>query len=120
MYFRFPKVFLIPTVLTLIKPINDEEPKIEHSRWRVREGDLLNLDESLLNCYDMDIPEDELTFIVIDPPKHGRMIYLGGNTLDTTESIDSFTCMQLKARLRSFRDNFKNIKNSNGTYRAEK
>ena len=80
---------------------------------------MLNLDESLLNCYDMDIPEDELTFIVIDPPKHGRMIYLGGNTLDTTESIDSFTCMQLKAGLRSFCNNFKNIKNSNGTYRAE-
>ena len=80
----------------IIKPVNDEEPKIEHSRWRVREGDLLNLDDSILNCYDMDIPEDELTFIVIQPPKHGRIIFLGGNTLESTESIDSFTCMQLK------------------------
>ena len=36
----------------IINPVNDEPPKIEHSRWRVREGDLLNIDTTLLNCID--------------------------------------------------------------------
>ena len=80
----------------IINPVNDETPKIEHSRWRVREGDLLNLDETLLNCKDLDVPADEMTFIVLEPPKFGRIIFLGANTLESTQSIDSFTCMQLK------------------------
>ena len=79
----------------IINPVNDETPKIEHSRWRVREGDVLNLDETLLDCRDLDVPEDELVFIVVEPPKFGRMIHLGANTLAATESIDSFTCTQL-------------------------
>ena len=80
----------------IINPVNDETPKIDHSRWRVREGDVLNLDETLLNCRDGDVPEDELVFIVIEPPKFGRMIHLQANTLAATESIDQFTCRQLK------------------------
>ena len=80
----------------IINPVNDEPPKIEHSRWRVREGDLLNIDTTLLNCIDKDIPEDELIFVIIEPPKHGRIINLGANTLEDTQSIDSFSCMQLK------------------------
>ena len=43
-----------------------------------------------------DIPEDELIFVIIEPPKHGRIINLGANTLEDTQSIDSFSCMQLK------------------------
>lgn len=80
----------------IINPVNDETPKIEHSRWRVREGDILNLDESLLDCRDMDVPEDELTFIIIEAPKFGRIIHLQANTLGATASIDQFTCMQLR------------------------
>lgn len=84
-------------ITVIINPVNDEEPKIEYSRWRVREGDILNLDESTLNCRDLDIPFDELTFIVTSPPKFGKIIYLGMHTLESTESIDSFTCEQLRA-----------------------
>ncbi|CBY08706.1 unnamed protein product [Oikopleura dioica] len=84
-------------ITVIINPVNDEEPKIEYSRWRVREGDILNLDESILNCRDLDIPFDELTFIVTSPPKFGKIIYLGMHTLESTESIDSFTCEQLRA-----------------------
>ena len=43
-----------------------------------------------------DIPEDELIFVITEPPKHGRIINLGANTLEDTQSIDSFSCMQLK------------------------
>ena len=81
-----------------IIPVNDETPKIEHSRWRVREGDILNIDQSILNCQDKDEPADELTFIIIEQPNFGRIIHLQANTLVATESIDQFTCTQLKYR----------------------
>ena len=100
-------------ITVIINPVNDEEPKIEYSRWRVREGDILNLDESILNCRDLDIPFDELTFIVTSPPKFGKIIYLGMNTLESTESIDSFTCEQLKAHEIAFEhDDSENFEDS--------
>ena len=37
-----------------------------------------------------------MIFVIIEPPKHGRIINLGANTLEDTQSIDSFSCMQLK------------------------
>lgn len=47
---------------------------------QVREGDMKELDASIINAVDLDVPRDQLTFRIIQQPQHGVIIGgLNGN-----------------------------------------
>lgn len=41
---------------------------------QVREGDMKELDASIINAVDLDVPKDRLTFRIIQQPKHGAIM----------------------------------------------
>ncbi|XP_060791422.1 FRAS1-related extracellular matrix protein 1a isoform X2 [Neoarius graeffei] len=64
----------------IIKPINDESPDFLARNISVREGDMKELDASIINAVDLDVPRDQLTFRIIQQPQHGVIIGgLNGN-----------------------------------------
>ncbi|XP_055493466.1 FRAS1-related extracellular matrix protein 2-like [Leucoraja erinacea] len=76
----------------LIIPANDEKPAIFMREFVVMEGMSLVIDTPILNAADADVPADELTFTVVRPPKHGRIV----NQMATgTVYMDSFTLGQI-------------------------
>ncbi|KAM9718007.1 FRAS1-related extracellular matrix protein 1a isoform 1-T1 [Menidia menidia] len=58
----------------IITPTNDEIPEFVTRNITVREGEMKQLDSSVLNVMDLDIPKDELLFSVVKPPLHGSII----------------------------------------------
>lgn len=40
----------------------------------VREGEMKQLDSSVLHAMDLDIPRDVLLFSIVKPPQHGRIM----------------------------------------------
>nr|XP_039265536.1 FRAS1-related extracellular matrix protein 2-like [Styela clava] len=57
-----------------IDPVNDEEPLLYYTEFVLDEGGQLIVDLPRLSAEDYDIPEDELTFTVIEPPKNGQFL----------------------------------------------
>lgn len=41
---------------------------------QVREGDMTELDASIINAVDLDVPRDRLTFRIIQQPQHGAIM----------------------------------------------
>lgn len=41
---------------------------------QVREGDMMELDASIINAVDLDVPRDRLTFRIIQQPQHGAVM----------------------------------------------
>lgn len=41
---------------------------------QVREGDMKELDASIINAVDLDVPRDRLTFRIIQQPQHGAIM----------------------------------------------
>ncbi|KAL2079429.1 hypothetical protein ACEWY4_025173 [Coilia grayii] len=100
----------------IINPTNDEPPDFLARNITVKEGDVKELDASLFNAVDLDVPHDRLKFRVLQPPRHGSLVgsYHGnqaisynGNqaaqhlrlTQDTTDSgmvVRDFTMDDLK------------------------
>ncbi|TSL34592.1 FRAS1-related extracellular matrix protein 1 [Bagarius yarrelli] len=58
----------------IIKPTNDESPDFLARNITVREGDMKELDASIINAVDLDIPKDRLTFRIIKQPQHGAIM----------------------------------------------
>ncbi|XP_052282124.1 FRAS1-related extracellular matrix protein 2-like isoform X2 [Dreissena polymorpha] len=58
----------------VIEPTNDEVPKIQVKLFAVSEGMDIRIDQSVLSVTDADVPVDNLTFIIIRPPNHGRIV----------------------------------------------
>ncbi|KAK2860526.1 hypothetical protein Q7C36_004692 [Tachysurus vachellii] len=58
----------------IIKPTNDESPDFLARNIGVREGDMKELDASIINAVDLDVPKDRLTFRIIQQPKHGAIM----------------------------------------------
>ncbi|KAI4900130.1 hypothetical protein NFI96_005432 [Prochilodus magdalenae] len=58
----------------IINPTNDETPDFLARNFTVREGDMKELDASIINAVDLDVPRDHLTFTIIQQPQHGAII----------------------------------------------
>ncbi|XP_041636155.1 FRAS1-related extracellular matrix protein 1a [Cheilinus undulatus] len=58
----------------IINPTNDEIPEFVAHNITVREGEMKQLDLSVLRAMDMDVPKNVLLFSVVRPPQHGSII----------------------------------------------
>ncbi|XP_070598646.1 FRAS1-related extracellular matrix protein 1 isoform X1 [Erythrolamprus reginae] len=66
----------------LINPTNDEEPEFMARNFTVQEGQMKELDPSIINAVDLDLPEDILMFTVLQQPHHGFLAKgLDGNNI---------------------------------------
>ncbi|XP_069098697.1 FRAS1-related extracellular matrix protein 3 [Pleurodeles waltl] len=77
----------------VIIPTNDEKPEIFVREFIVMEGMSLVVDTPILNGADADHPPDELSFQILKPPKHGRIV----QQLTTgTVPVNNFTLEEIK------------------------
>ncbi|XP_037403103.1 FRAS1-related extracellular matrix protein 2a [Pygocentrus nattereri] len=77
----------------VIIPTNDEKPEIFSREFVVMEGMNVIIDTPILNGADADIPAEDLTFIISEPPKHGFIL----NQLTAASiPITNFTLEQIK------------------------
>ncbi|XP_009932773.2 FRAS1-related extracellular matrix protein 1 isoform X3 [Opisthocomus hoazin] len=58
----------------LINPTNDEVPEFVARNITVHEGEMKELDLSVINAVDLDVPQDHLVFGVVQRPWHGFLI----------------------------------------------
>ncbi|XP_010158210.1 PREDICTED: FRAS1-related extracellular matrix protein 1 [Eurypyga helias] len=58
----------------LIKPTNDEVPEFIARNITVQEGEMKELDLSVINAVDLDVPQDHLVFGVVQRPSYGFLI----------------------------------------------
>uniref|UniRef100_A0A3Q1H8X6 C-type lectin domain-containing protein n=1 Tax=Anabas testudineus TaxID=64144 RepID=A0A3Q1H8X6_ANATE len=58
----------------IINPTNDEIPEFVVQNITVREGEMKQLDSSMLHAMDLDVPRNVLLFSVVKPPQHGSII----------------------------------------------
>ncbi|XP_056156549.1 FRAS1-related extracellular matrix protein 1a isoform X2 [Lampris incognitus] len=90
----------------VISPTNDEIPELVARNITVREGGRKELDWLVLNAADLDVPKDELQFVLVKAPRHGRIIAHGGgrpggrSTSMTTDAagtpVEDFTLTDLR------------------------
>lgn len=73
-----------------ISPVNDETPYMAPKELVVMEGLVSVLDARVLNVSDFDDPPDLLTFKVLTPPKHGKLLRHAGD-----QETDTFTSEEL-------------------------
>ncbi|XP_059153308.1 extracellular matrix protein 3-like [Physella acuta] len=71
-----------------IRPANDEAPEISLGQFLVIEGGNMRIDLPSLKVTDLDLPLDQHTFVIIEPPKHGKVVR---QTRGGSFKIDSFT-----------------------------
>uniref|UniRef100_A0A4W4G1W9 Calx-beta domain-containing protein n=1 Tax=Electrophorus electricus TaxID=8005 RepID=A0A4W4G1W9_ELEEL len=77
----------------VIIPTNDEKPEVFIRQFVVMEGMNFIIKTAILNGADADIPAEELTFIISEPPKHGFIF----NQLTTGSiPVTNFTLEQIK------------------------
>ncbi|XP_074518325.1 FRAS1-related extracellular matrix protein 1a isoform X2 [Halichoeres trimaculatus] len=58
----------------IINPTNDEIPEFVARNITVQEGEMKQLDSSVLRAMDLDVPQNVLLFSVLKPPQHGSII----------------------------------------------
>ncbi|XP_026182676.1 FRAS1-related extracellular matrix protein 1a isoform X2 [Mastacembelus armatus] len=58
----------------IINPTNDEVPEFVAHNITVREGEMKQLDSSVLHVMDLDVPRNVLLFSLVKPPQHGNII----------------------------------------------
>ncbi|NWU97249.1 FREM1 protein, partial [Upupa epops] len=58
----------------LINPTNDEVPEFIARNITVQEGEIKELDRSIINAVDLDIPQDHLVFGLVQRPWYGFLI----------------------------------------------
>nr|XP_046236498.1 FRAS1-related extracellular matrix protein 1a isoform X2 [Scatophagus argus] len=58
----------------IINPTNDEIPEFVAHNITVREGEMKQLDSSVLHAMDLDVPKNILHFSVVKAPQHGSII----------------------------------------------
>ncbi|KAL6118931.1 frem1 [Pungitius sinensis] len=61
----------------IINPTNDEIPQFVAQNITVREGEMKQLDSSVLHAVDLDVPKDSLVFNVVKAPQHGSIVIHG-------------------------------------------
>uniref|UniRef100_A0A8V5H8G8 FRAS1-related extracellular matrix protein N-terminal domain-containing protein n=1 Tax=Melopsittacus undulatus TaxID=13146 RepID=A0A8V5H8G8_MELUD len=57
-----------------INPTNDEVPEFIAGNITVQEGEMKELDLSIINAVDLDVPQDHLVFGVVQRPQYGFLI----------------------------------------------
>lgn len=63
----------------IISPTNDEVPEFISRNITVMEGEMKQLDSSVLDAVDLDVPKNLLLFSVVTPPQHGSIIRHGSD-----------------------------------------
>ncbi|KAK7175846.1 hypothetical protein R3I93_000187 [Phoxinus phoxinus] len=58
----------------IIGPTNDEIPDFLARNITVREGDMRELDPSIISAVDLDVPRDRLMFSIVQQPQHGSIM----------------------------------------------
>ncbi|XDV17566.1 hypothetical protein PO909_023405 [Leuciscus waleckii] len=58
----------------IISPTNDEIPDFLARNITVREGDMKELDPSIISAVDLDVPRDRLMFSIVQQPQHGSIV----------------------------------------------
>ncbi|XP_010000235.1 PREDICTED: FRAS1-related extracellular matrix protein 1 [Chaetura pelagica] len=58
----------------IINPTNDEVPEFTATNFTVQEGEMKEVDLSVINAVDLDVPKDCLVFRVVQRPQHGFLI----------------------------------------------
>ncbi|XP_077057949.1 FRAS1-related extracellular matrix protein 1a isoform X2 [Siphateles boraxobius] len=58
----------------IISPTNDEIPDFLARNITVREGDMKELDPSIISAVDLDVPRDRLMFTIVQQPQHGSIM----------------------------------------------
>ncbi|XP_004711328.1 FRAS1-related extracellular matrix protein 2, partial [Echinops telfairi] len=76
----------------VILPTNDEQPEMFMREFMVMEGMSLVIDTPILNAADADIPPEDLTFTITQPPTHGHIL---NQLLNGTLLVESFTLDQI-------------------------
>lgn len=66
----------IRTIKITIVPANDEAPDLMLNDFLVAEGGNMVIGSSLLDAIDMDVPKDQLKFVISQPPVHGKIVML--------------------------------------------
>ncbi|XP_072442991.1 FRAS1-related extracellular matrix protein 1a isoform X1 [Chiloscyllium punctatum] len=87
----------------IIQPTNDEPPSFLARNITVSEGQVRELDPSIINVADLDLPTDSLVFIIKQQPNHGKIVN-GNDIIQYKHQIHSheehlvhdFTMDQLK------------------------
>nr|XP_061790288.1 FRAS1-related extracellular matrix protein 1-like [Nerophis lumbriciformis] len=87
-------------VHVVIRPVNDEKPKLRLANFTVKEGGTRELTPSLLDASDLDAPSDELTFTLTGAPEHGGLKAGGSRDGEPLVGVSSFTLRQLRDGLR--------------------
>ncbi|XP_030018419.1 FRAS1-related extracellular matrix protein 1a isoform X2 [Sphaeramia orbicularis] len=64
----------------IINPTNDEVPEFMARNITVKEGEMKQLDSSVLHAVDLDKPRNVLVFSVVKPPQHGSIIQHSSTT----------------------------------------
>ncbi|XP_056388905.1 FRAS1-related extracellular matrix protein 1-like [Hyla sarda] len=59
----------------VIKPVNDEEPRMLARNMTIMEGGSCEIGPATLSAEDLDVPPDVLRFSIIDPPAHGSLLH---------------------------------------------
>ncbi|XP_044612742.2 FRAS1-related extracellular matrix protein 1 isoform X7 [Equus asinus] len=62
------------TFYVIINPTNDEAPDFVVENFTVCEGQMKELDSSIISAADLDIPKDPLLFSITHKPRHGFLI----------------------------------------------
>ncbi|XP_034712307.1 FRAS1-related extracellular matrix protein 1a isoform X2 [Etheostoma cragini] len=62
----------------IINPTNDEIPQFVARNITVREGQMKQLDSSVLHAMDLDVPKNSMLFSVVRAPQHGSIITHSG------------------------------------------
>uniref|UniRef100_A0A4W6CZ86 Fras1 related extracellular matrix 1b n=1 Tax=Lates calcarifer TaxID=8187 RepID=A0A4W6CZ86_LATCA len=96
----------------IISPTNDETPSLLLADFSVKEGGIRELTPSILDALDLDAPPDLLTFTVVRPPAHGRLINaiydadlsryraMGAELLQRSLPVTSFTLQELRSGMK--------------------
>uniref|UniRef100_A0A3B3ZBW0 Cadherin domain-containing protein n=1 Tax=Periophthalmus magnuspinnatus TaxID=409849 RepID=A0A3B3ZBW0_9GOBI len=87
-------------VYIIINPTNDEPPVLHLNNFTVEEGGLQHLSPLLLDASDVDAPLDVLTFSVLRPPQHGRLLNALYKQQGAALSVEEFTLQELRQGLR--------------------
>ncbi|CAL8326972.1 unnamed protein product [Lota lota] len=103
----------------IISPTNDEIPDLLARNITVREGEMKELDFSILNAVDLDVPKSELRFSVATPPRHGSIMSnhiaaVANRKREASTLIEDFTITQRKEgmTLMYVHDNSENMEDS--------
>ncbi|KAL4641549.1 FRAS1-related extracellular matrix protein 1 isoform X1 [Arapaima gigas] len=58
----------------IISPTNDEVPDFLARNITVNEGQMREMDSTILDAVDLDVPRDRMVFSIVEPPKHGAVM----------------------------------------------